>query len=168
MTVIVSNREQLQELLHQNGVATVVQLLNYFKEKPLFGSTGVLFHGSSTANGELAPNESIGIDGKPEGGVHVYATDDPNYAIFLAIIRLRNASAGVTATDDETTLTVDVNFVNGESTIETGYVHIVPSEDFQSTGNREFVSKKVVKSLMVIPVSVDDLTVPILVTGNFE
>lgn len=95
---------------------------------------------------------------------HVYATDDPNYAIFLATLDLRNGRAAVTATSKNTKLSVDLDFVNGASKLKAGYIHILPATGFKKAGNREYVSDQPVKPLCIIPVEPADLTVPIYVT----
>ena len=99
-------------------------------ETSLPSETKVLFHGSSTDAKVLLPQPS---DETKVSESFIYATSDPNYAIFLAILNLKDASAGVVSTKKRTTLTVDTNFVNGKSTLKPGYIHIVAKKGFRKT-----------------------------------
>lgn len=105
----------------------------------------------------------MGKGGKLEQHAHVYSTDDPNYAIFLATLNLKNGSASVNATKKATTLFVDLDFVNGPSKLKNGYVHVVEGELFRKTKNREYKSNRQINILFTIPVSPTDITVPIYI-----
>lgn len=120
-------------------------------------SSFLLFHGAQRANEHLSPSRREKF---------VYATDEPNYAIFLAVIRLHNASAGVLVTQRRTNLYVDLAFVNGPSSLRNGWVHILPNAGFKKTRNREYASRNSKDVLFAIPVTPSDLTVPITVTIN--
>ena len=109
------------------------------------------------------PNVSIGRQGKVEQETLVYATDDPNYAIFLALLNLKNGGASVAMNSEEPTLIVDLDFVNGPSKIKNGYVHIVPNQAFKKTKNREYVTNKQVAILLTVPVTFQDLTIPVCI-----
>lgn len=105
----------------------------------------------------------MGRGDKLERVAYIYATDDPNYAIFLAILRLKNGSASVNATAKNAMLVVDLDFVNGPSTLENGYVHVVTTDGFKKTRNREHRANRRVNVLFTIPVTPADLTVPIYI-----
>ncbi len=93
----------------------------------------VLFHGSKKLQYILVPNISMGKYGKAKRSAFLYATDDPNYAIFLALLNLENGGASVVATEKESKLAVDLDFVNGPSKIKHGYVHVLSSQSFTKT-----------------------------------
>jgi hypothetical protein len=124
----------------------------------------VLFHGSNVLTSMLNQHRSTGAGGRKENESLVYATDDPNYAIFLAVLNLKNGGAGVVAKKGkQSRLTIDLDFVNGTSKLQPGFVHVVSAKDFAATGNREYVSKKETEVLFSIRVTPSDLTVPIVV-----
>ena len=123
----------------------------------------VIFHGTQTAQSLLVPQNSMGRGGKLERRAYVYATDDPNYAIFLAILRLKNGSALVNATTKNTVLAVGLDFVNGPSELKGGYVHVLSAENFKKTKNREYKTNQQVEVLFTIAVAPADLTVPIYI-----
>lgn len=126
-------------------------------------SSSVLFHGSQKLQLSLIPNVSIGRRGKAEQEASVYATSDPNYAIFLALLNLKNGGASVVATEKWSKLAVDLDFVNGPSTIKNGYVHVVSSQSFRKTKNREYTANTPVTILFTVRVTPQDLTVPIYI-----
>ncbi len=121
----------------------------------------VLFHGSRGLHTTLTPHVSIGRSGKTEKEHRVYATDDPNYAVFLAVLDLKNGSAAVHASPEGTALAVDLEFVNGPSQLKSGYVHLVAARYFKKADNREYTANRPVEVLCAIPVIPADLTVPI-------
>lgn len=177
----VISKNLLQRFLQQKKLSGTVAFLNFISgnknnlrvffdfcnkhnkllSRPLNGS--VLFHGSGKVQKILKPNTSIGYGDKQEQHSYVYATDDPNYAIFLAILNLKNGSASVNATAKGTMLFVDLDFVNGPSKFKSGYVHVIERESFKKTKNREYKSDHSVNVLFTIPVGPADLTVPIYV-----
>jgi hypothetical protein len=116
--------------------------------------TRVLFHGSQTYHEELIPTRKEKF---------VYATDNPTYAIFLGVLDLNNASAGVSITKKETKLTVDLDFVNGRSSLRPGWVYIIDGDNFKQAANSEYISKRATKVLCAIPVQPSDLTIPIVI-----
>lgn len=117
----------------------------------------VLFHGSATDSKVLLPQSEDAESLKSL----VYATSDPNYAIFLAILNLKDASAGVVSTKKGTRLTIDTDFVNGKSTLKPGYVHVISKKGFRKTSNNELVSETETPVLFSLKVTPADLTVPI-------
>lgn len=131
---------------------------------PLSQST-LLFHGSRQFQNSLVPRVSTGGTNEDRKRERVYATDDPNYAIFLAVIDLREGgSASVEATNDHLRLCIDLGFVNGRSRFSKGYVHVVDGALFQKKGNHEFTATAVVPTLFAIEVSPKDLTERVIVT----
>lgn len=124
----------------------------------------VLFHGSPQKQITLVPHASIGQDGAAEQEAFIYATDDSNYAIFLALLRLNKfGGASVYASPKNTKLSVSLGFVNGPSKLKNGYVHIVPQSNFRKGKNREYKTDKSIHILFSIPVTPQDLTVQIYV-----
>lgn len=135
------------------------------RERP---SEKILFHGSPKAQAALVPNASVGAGDRTERNALVYATDDPNYAIFLAVLHLKNGSAGVSAARKNSILTVDLDFVNGPSKLKNGYVHIVSGDLFKKTKNKEYKTDKPVPVLFSIRVTPQDLTVPICIQTSTQ
>lgn len=121
----------------------------------------VLFHGAPGLLSVIEPRRSVGENGEKEIEKLVYATDDPNYAIFLSILRLRDARASVNSQQNEPELLVDLDFVNGPSSLENGFVHIVSEKGFRRKTKGEFASSVSREVLFVIEVTPADLTVPI-------
>jgi hypothetical protein len=117
-------------------------------------SSKILFHGSQQYAKQL-------IASRKEKSI--YATDDPNYAIFLAILNLKNATAGVFIKRGKAKLTVDLAFVNGPSSFKNGWVHVIAGQHFKRTKNHEYISKQSVDILFSVTVVPADLTVPVSV-----
>ncbi|PIR74760.1 MAG: hypothetical protein COU35_00810, partial [Candidatus Magasanikbacteria bacterium CG10_big_fil_rev_8_21_14_0_10_47_10] len=150
----------LQTFMRQKQLPNIVEFLRFIKNKKNFQSfylfcgkhnhllpepifNTVLFHGSTKAMTALEPNTSVGQDGRPEQSAFVYATDDPNYAIFLALLNIKeNGGASVYAGSYSTKLSISLGFVNGSSKLKDGYVNIIDSSGFKKTKNREYKSNK--------------------------
>ena len=58
---------------------------------------------------------------------------------------------------DDIKLVINLRFVNGQSQIKQGYVHILDNNGFTKQDNREFTSNKIVKPLFSVPVGPEDL-----------
>ena len=119
-----------------------------------------LLHGSLNVCKELKPNVSDGGINDNKKSPLVYATNHSDYAIFLAIIDLKDDGRASVSLNDNTPdikLTIDLQFVNGQSQIKQGYVHILDSNGFTKQDNREFTSNKIVKPLFSVPVGPEDL-----------
>ncbi|MEX1001817.1 MAG: hypothetical protein WDZ35_06865 [Crocinitomicaceae bacterium] len=176
----VISKNLLQTFIQQRRLHGVVAFLNFIKSRnnlQIFynfcdehdqiiskvSGAGVLFHGSPEKQVALTPHGSVGRDGTPEQKAFVYATDDPNYAIFLAILNLKNGGASVNASRKSTHLFVDLDFVNGSSKLKNGYAHIVGRESLKKTKNREYKSDRKINVLFTISVTPADLTVPIYI-----
>jgi len=180
----VISKNLLQKFMRQNQLPNVVAFLRFVRKKSNFQKfydfcskyrqilpkpprSNIFFHGSSTVRQVLQPNISIGHEGKRERHPYVYATNDPNYAIFLAILDLKNGGASVYATSNNTILIVDLDFVNGASKLKNGYVHILADSGFKKSGNREYRTRQPVEVIFSVPVKPSDLTVPIYIqTGT--
>jgi len=151
------NLQSLSDFLHTNNHTLP------FSSLP----SRVIFHGTRTAQSLLVPQNSMGRGGKLERSAFVYATDNPNYAIFLAILRLKDGSASVDASTKKPVLSVGLDFVNGPSELKDGYVHVLSAEGFEKTKNREYRTRQQAEVLFVISVTPADLTVPIYIqTGQ--
>lgn len=118
----------------------------------------LLFHGSTMLHNQLEPiiEEKL-----------VYATDNPNYAIFLAILNIQEeGSASVLVEEGKALLSISKGFVNGPSQFVCGYVHAISSQGFKESHNGEFVNKKTVPALFAIEVTAADLTEPVYIQEN--
>jgi len=178
---ILINSKLLQKFLRQERLSGVVPFLlslkkesvrkNFYKFLSKQGYaldtknlSPVLFHGSNTLNAILNKHRSVNAEGRREKESLVYATDDSNYAIFIAILNLKDGGAGVVAEKGRRTrLTVDLDFVNGGSKLQSGYIHIIPRSNFTPTSNREYVSCEEIEVSFAIQVEPTDLTVPIVI-----
>ena len=173
------SRNLLQIFMRQNKLEETVAFLYFIRHKknlqsfyvfckkynyplPEPTSNKVLFHGSTKVMTALEPNTSVDQNGRTEQTAFVYATDDPNYAIFLALLNIKeNGGASVYAGSRSTKLSISLGFVNGSSKLKDGYVHIIGSSGFKKTKNREYKSNKKIEVLFSIPVSPENLTFPI-------
>lgn len=179
---ITISQKLLKKFIIQKKLSGTVSLLRYLQKKDHLKdfyafceqydyklqtseqlSSNVLFHGSQKLQFSLIPSVSIGRCGKAEQEAAVYATSDPNYAIFLALLSLKNGGASVTATKKGSKLAVDLDFVNGPSKIKNGYVHIVSNQLFRKTKNKEYITNTPVTILFTVPVTPQDITVPIYI-----
>lgn len=181
-TIIISQK-LLKDFITQKKLFGIVHFLQYLQKKgnlkkfyifcgqhncklqiPETLPSGLLFHGSQKSQSLLAPNASIGQDGKAEREAFVYATNDPNYAIFLALLNIKeHGDASVVVDGKKTTLAVSTGFVNGSSKIRNGYLHIVSDGLFKKVEDKEYVTSMSVAVLFTIPVEFSDLTVPVYI-----
>lgn len=136
--------------LSQKGIA-----LSILEDDPK-----TILHGSGNVISQFEPRIS---EGGPNANQHeplVYASDDPDYAIFLAIIRLNGegsmASVGYTRGGD-TECSVNLAFVNGESKLSDGYVYLLNRQTFNEDALHNFSSPKSQIPILAIPVSPSDL-----------
>lgn len=110
----------------------------------------ICFHGSRSLCAEIKVNE--------QGGESIiYATDVLDYAIFMALLELKNGFASVAFNNDVIDLQIDIDFVNGDSSICDGYVYILDKSMFVPSSTHEFISEKSVSVYAAIPVTFDDL-----------
>lgn len=177
---LILSQNILQTFIKQNRLSSTVAFLNFIKKQsglkdfydffeknnyslPKHTLSKVLFHGSPQKQTVLVPHASIGRNGVAEKKAFIYATDDSNYAIFLALLNLKNGSASVNVTTKNTVLVVDLDFVNGPSKLKDGYVHVLSAGSFKKTKNKEYRTNQQVEVLFTIPVTPADLTVPICI-----
>jgi hypothetical protein len=164
------SRKLIESFILQKRLHNVVGLLEYLKsvkhieiftdyirrheKKALIVDprTKIIFHGSQSNLEKLKISQEEKL---------IYATDSPNYAIFLAILNLKNATAGVLIKKGVAHLTIDHAFVNGLSSFKNGWIHILSAKSFKKAENHEYISKQSIPVLFSIPVTPRDLTVPI-------
>ena len=130
-----------------------------------------LLHGSINVCKELRPSISEGGVNDNKRSPLIYATDDFDYAIFLAIIDLKDdgrASVVFDENTDDIKLTINLQFVNGQSQIKQGYVHILDSKGFTKQENQEFTSDTLVKPLFAVPVEPEDLQSEIIIKSQMS
>lgn len=92
----------------------------------------------------------------------IYATDNANYAIFLAVIDIQE-SGGASVHVSKSEFSITTGFVNGTSKISDGFVHIVPRNGFKETSNTEYVCENTVPVMFSVPVFFEDLTEKVFV-----
>lgn len=118
----------------------------------------ILLHGSPQLIQELSPHISDGGSNENKGEELIYATSDFNYAVFLAVIDLKDSGrASVISDEKETFLNINKQFVNGGSQIVRGYLHVLDGTAFSEHNNHEFTSGKAVKPVCAIEVGIEDL-----------
>jgi len=143
--------------------------LSFCEDKGLKGinsthqTDGVLFHGSQINSSTLMPNVSMGKYRVNQKSAFVYATDNPLYAIFLSLLHLRDGGASVETKKETLKLSVDLDFVNGPSKIQKGFIHVVPKNKFVRKGKGEYISKAKVDVLFTMQLKPEDLTVPVYI-----
>lgn len=160
----------------ENGFSDLASYLEFLRQNPLKitelqnGDTSInipkqiLFHGSSELLATLNPTQTVNASQAVAEDSLAYATPNANYAIFLAILHLKKGgNASVTITDETSEFSISDGFVNGESTLANGHVHIVPSDGFEGVGNSEFVSKQEVPVLLSIEVMPRDMNAQVVV-----
>ncbi|HUC31501.1 MAG TPA: hypothetical protein VMR99_02310 [Candidatus Paceibacterota bacterium] len=162
-------RKLVERFILKKKLGDIVGFLEYIIDKPAHMKTfaayaqinlpqdianKILLHGSLTYHKQLIVSQKEKF---------IYATNDPNYAIFLGIIDLKNASAGVLINQKGVELTIDTDFVNGPSSLRAGWVHAVMGKDFKQKANHEYFSKKSTDVLFAVPVLPTDLTVPVVI-----
>ena len=119
----------------------------------------VLFHGSSKVLNILEPNVSDGGANENREDALIYATDHPEYAIFLSIIDIQETGrAGVSfGKDDAIDIHVNKEFMDGPSRFVEGYLHVLDATGFTQQENHEFTIGGFLKPLFCIQVQKDDL-----------
>lgn len=184
MSSKIISRESLLDYIQKKSFGGVIDFMNSLRDKENLQSfltffqkeredtlskiENAIFHGSQDALDTLVPNRSVGLGGIKEEKAFVYATDDPNYAVFMACLSLDQGEASVNAEPEETMLCIDLDFVNGSSQLKSGYLHLIDKSKFEKIPNNEYRSKEEVEILLSIPVEPGDLTVPICVIDKFE
>ena len=156
-----NNLAEYLDFLHQNPLKiTELQNGNASMNIP----KQILFHGSSELITTLNPTQTIDANQVVAEDSLAYATPNANYAIFLAILHLKKGgNASVTITDEASEFSISDGFVNGESMLANGYVHIVSGEGFEETGNAEFISKQEVPVLLSVEVMPSDMNARVVV-----
>ena len=118
---------------------------------------------------KLKPAVSDGGSSENRKSALIYATDHPDYAIFLAIINLKDGGRARVRFDEDTKLiklSINIQFVNGQSQIKPGYIHVLDGQYFTKQSNQEFTSEMELKPLLWIPVEASDLGAEILVSKS--
>ena len=170
-------REILQDFASTEGLTNLVEILTHISNNgyekfssyisnngislPPKTSASILFHGSPFRLEELNSAISLGGQNENKDQALVYASDDPNYAIFLAILDIQSGSASVHTENRKIKLSVDKEFMDGESKFIDGYLYVVDGQNFQSVGNHEHTCSTKVTILFAVKVTRQDLTEPI-------
>ncbi len=119
-----------------------------------------VFHGSPYEIKELEPRQATNA-GLPDGEPAVWASDLPVVAIFMALVGGRYSS-GVSITNGEVELTAvrsGLTALRGDKL--TGYVHVLPKEQFTKVKQHDYVSTKPQHPVEVIKVKAKDLRLPV-------
>ncbi len=139
----------------------VFDFMDFINQKNSDNTTNqsILMHGS------LKQIDKLNILQSDTKESHIYATDNSNYAIFLAIINVKKyGRASVNISKNEFSITT--SFINGESKISNGYVHIVSKKYFVPTSNTEYISSQLAHVIFSVPVTFDDLTETVIIKGH--
>jgi len=137
------DRQLVQEFMTQENLSDIPSFLTYILKDKAKSFTDflivkkmpsrykkaatLLLHGSQQVVDSIKPRVSIeDSNSDKEQLLLVYATDNPNYAIFLAIIEIQEGdSASVLVKEGETLLSVNKGFIKGFSSCSNGYVYII-------------------------------------------
>ena len=119
----------------------------------------IVFHGSSIEIERFQKNISLGGSNENKEEALIYASSEPDYAIFLAILDIQEGgSASVVCEGEYVKKSITVGFVNGESSINTGYVYVFDGADFITQNNSELTSSMSnLKPIFYIKVEAADL-----------
>lgn len=168
-------KEEIIELLGEKTLSENLQQLrdatnarNMFKERfNIVLPESLVFHGSREEIQSFQTNVSLGGGNENKEDALVYASSEPDYAIFLALLDIQEGgSASVTCVTDEVKKSVTLGFVNGDSKIVEGYVYVLDVKDFTEHDNAEFTSDNSdLKPLFSVKVSITDLESPVIVAG---
>jgi hypothetical protein len=124
------------------------------------------FHGSPEDIEEFHANVSLGGANANKEEALIYASSEPDYAIFLALLNIQEGgSASVTCESGEVRKSITVGFVNGESKIGEGYVYVFDGKQFISHDNAELTSNLPgLQPVFSLKATVADLESPIVVS----
>jgi hypothetical protein len=125
----------------------------------------LIFHGSPENIKSFRTNVSLGGSNFNKDESLIYASSEPDYAIFLALLDIQEGgSASVTCEHGEVMKFITTGFVNGESKIEDGYLYVFDSKNFTSHDNAEFTSNMIdLQPVFYLNVTVADLKSPIVI-----
>ena len=126
-----------------------------------------ILHGSGKVISEFEPRVSKGGPNSNQHEPLVYATDDPDYAIFLGIIKLKDEGmAYVGYPGGKVECYTNREFVNGASSLGSGYVYILNNKDFHEDALHNFSNPSSQVPLFAIPVGPADIHTSIFVKNN--
>lgn len=119
----------------------------------------LVFHGSSVEIDQFKKSISLGGTNENKEEALIYASSEPDYAIFLAILDIQEGgSASVVCEEGQVKKSITVGFVNGASSINAGYVYVFDGADFISQNNSELTSNMSnLKPIFYIKVEATDL-----------
>jgi hypothetical protein len=128
-------------------------------------STKVLLNGSADLFFKFEPRISTGGPNENKETPLIYASDDPDYAMFMAIIKLREGSASVNYNHrtEKIQCFVHKDFINGPSQIVNGYVYILDQSKFEMNGKHHFTCPTEQEPIFIIPIKPKDLRTDIVV-----
>lgn len=158
------------DLLHelvQKGFANFVSYLTQNGIKTNIEPTQkAILHGSHKQIANFVPRPSTGGTNPDKDQPLIYATDDPDYAIFMAITKSHGGSYGIDYFMNDKGIykivcSVGLDFVNGESQLTDGYVYLLDHDKFMENGGHQYTSGVEQASLMAIPVNPQDMNTSI-------
>lgn len=166
-------RNKIAELLGDESLSKGLKKLQDDQEVRKVFSTkfsiplpdSLVFHGSPKEIESFRTNVSLGGANENKEDALIYASSEPDYAIFLALLDIqKGGSASVTCGNGEVKKSVTVGFVNGESKINEGYLYILDGKDFIAHDNAELTSGALdLKPIFHIGVTVTDLESSIVI-----
>ena len=178
--ILLIDRALIQNFCKENNLKGIVEFLHYISKKGLIdfsnflrncdiqlppnSNASVLFHGSKDLRAVLQTNISASNTNASKNELFVYATNNPNYAIFLAIINIQeDGTASVVVKKGKAKLGINNGFVNGPSCLGDGFVHVIDGSGFKKLENDEYTSRSSKPIMFAFRVKLDDLTEPIIV-----
>lgn len=121
---------------------------------------GRVFHGTSEPCTTLLPRQPMNRALGARAEIGVYASDDPDYAIFMSLARAGRASVAVSTYRHDLGVVCAAHPAMLELMKRPdiiGYVHVCRRELFEELHPREFIARQPVVPEQIIPVSAADL-----------
>lgn len=140
--------------LSQKGIALSILEIN----------TKTILHGSGKVILQFELRVSKGGPNTNQDEPLVYASDDPDYAIFLAVIKLKGegmASVGYPGGNVE--CSINTAFINGESKLSDGYVYLLDRQTFNEDALHNFSSPASQTPMLAIPVNPSDMHTKVVI-----
>lgn len=137
------------------------------KLKEIENSGDYVFHGSPFEIEIFEPRQAYNTADEvevPDGEPAVFASQKLDYAIFMAIINIKNCPRGYRSSSNGKIFKATKKTLEQITQDSDGFVYVFNKDDFleRSNGEEECVSYKPVKPLYKYPVSFSDITFEIL------
>ena len=143
------------KILHRGQTTTT------WSELVRLAETGsYLFHGTANPTATLNPNQPINLAQPGPAQSGIYASDDPDYAIFMSLAKATRAAVQVSTYRADLPVVCAAHpamlqLLTTSGAI--GHVHVCPRERFEELHPREFMARNAIAPIQIIPFSAADL-----------